>query len=137
METISYQPIGYITSPFKEPVEVPKFYTKSGDATAQLDILPEYTDALLGVEPGMELMVIFHFHRIVTSLLQVPRAGVGPIVGVFAGRSPSRPNHLGVSIIKVQKVEGNRITFTGVDMLDGTPVLDLKLHVVPEPESAP
>ena len=128
MESFTYKPIGYVSSPFKDRDSAPKFYTESGEARARLEILPEYREALLGVVPGMELLMVFAFHKTTEHSLQVQKRGTGPLTGVFATRSPRRPNLIGVSVIKIVAVEGTAIEFTGVDTLDGTPVLDLKVH---------
>ena len=127
MESYTYQPIGYVHSPFKDRNSAPKFYTASGDTTATLEILPEYQDALMSIKPGMNLMMIFAFHKSTEHSLQVYKRGTGPLTGVFATRSTRRPNLIGVSIIKIVDIKDTTITFTGVDTLDGTPVLDLKL----------
>jgi len=127
METFCYKPIGYIRSPFKDRDHAPKFYTESGDTLATLELLPEYQDGLLGIEPGMELMMLFAFHKSDRHDLQVHKRGTGSLTGVFATRSSRRPNGIGVSIIKVVSIDGTLLTFRGVDMLDGTPVLDLKI----------
>ena len=127
METFCYKPIGYVRSPFKDRDHAPKFYTESGDVLATLELLPEYQDGLLGVEPGMALMMLFAFHKSDRHDLQVHKRGTGPLMGVFATRSSRRPNQIGVSIIKVVSIDGTLLTFKGVDTLDGTPVLDLKI----------
>ena len=127
METFCYKPIGYVRSPFKDRDHAPKFYTESGDVLATLELLPEYQDGLLGVEPGMELMMLLAFHKSDRHALQVHKRGTGPLMGVFATRSSRRPNQIGVSIIKVVSIDGTLLTFKGVDTLDGTPVLDLKI----------
>jgi len=128
MEPFIYNPIGYVKSPYNNRDDMPRFYTESGQQTAQLEIQPEYKDALLGVEPGMKLLMLFHFHKGKEHSLQVKKRGQGPLTGVFATRSSRRPNLIGASIIEVVRVEGSTIEFLGVDMLDGTPVLDLKLQ---------
>ncbi|MCR5757452.1 MAG: tRNA (N6-threonylcarbamoyladenosine(37)-N6)-methyltransferase TrmO [Selenomonas sp.] len=128
MKPIEFQPIGYIKSPFKNREDAPKYYTESGRHTATLTILPAYKDALLGVEPGMKLLMLFHFHQGTEHNLQVQKRGTGPLTGVFATRSPRRPNLIGASVIQVVKIEDTTIEFLGVDVLDGTPVLDLKLQ---------
>lgn len=128
MEGFIYKPIGFVTSPFQDKESTPKFYTDSGDTLATLEILPEYTDALLGVVPGMRLLMLFNFHQNTEQCLQVKKRGTGPLTGVFATRSTRRPNPIGVSIITVVSIEGNSIRFHGVDVLDGTPVLDLKVE---------
>ncbi len=128
MEIIAYTPIGYVKSPYTSGADMPRYYTDSGDITATLEILPEYGEALLGVKPGMKLLMLFHFHEATEHSLQVRKRGTGPVTGVFATRSPRRPNLIGASVIEVVKVEGSTIEFLGVDVLDGTPVLDLKLQ---------
>ena len=128
MEEIVYKPIGYVKSPYTSREDAPKFYTDSGDTVARLEILPEYKEALLGVEPGMKLLMLFHFHKGTEQSLQVKKRGIGPVTGVFATRSTRRPNLVGASVIEVVKVEGTNIEFLGVDVLDGTPVLDLKVE---------
>ncbi len=128
MESIVYKPIGYVKSPYTNREDMPRFYTDSGDVTAKLELQPEYKDALLGVEPGMKLLMLFHFHQGSRHSLQVKKRGTGPITGVFVTRSPSRPNLIGASVIEVVRIEGTTIEFLGVDVLDGTPVIDLKLQ---------
>ena len=128
LEGFVYTPIGFVASPFQDKDSTPKFYTDSGETLATLEILPEYADALLGVVPGMRLLMLFHFHQNTEHSLQVKKRGTGPLTGVFATRSPRRPNLIGASIITVVSLEGNTIRFHGVDMLDGTPVLDLKVQ---------
>ncbi len=128
MESIAYTPIGYVKSPYTSGEDMPRYYTDSGDVTATLKILPEYREALLGVKPGMKLLMLFHFHEATEHSLQVRKRGTGPVTGVFATRSPRRPNLIGASVIEVVKVEGTVIEFLGVDVLDGTPVLDLKMQ---------
>ncbi len=128
MEEVVYRPIGYVKSPYTDTADMPRFYTESGNTTARLEVLPEYQEALLGVEPGMKLLMLFHFHGVKEHSLQVKKRGTGPLTGVFAARSPRRPNPIGASVIEVVKVEGTTIEFLGVDVLDGTPVLDLKVQ---------
>ena len=128
MESIVFTPIGYVKSPYNSSEDMPRFYTDSGDVKAKLEILPEYVEALLGVESGMKLLMLFYFHEATEHSLQVRKRGIGPVTGVFATRSPRRPNPIGASVIEVVKVEGTVIEFLGVDVLEGTPVLDLKVE---------
>ena len=113
-------------SPYTNREVMPRFSTDSGEVTAKLELQPEYKDALLGVEPGMKLLMLFHFHQGSRHSLQVKKRGTGPRTGVFANRSPIRPNLIGASVIEVVRVDGTIIEFLGVDVLDGTPVIDLK-----------
>lgn len=123
---IQYQPIGYIKSPFHRPGETPRTYLASGNVTAVLEVAPEYLDAMSDMHPGEQYYVLFHFSHSDHYSLKVKRCGTGPVTGLFSTRAPFRPNPIGLSVITIQKIEGTNITFTGVDMFDGTPVLDIK-----------
>lgn len=89
---------------------------------------PQYADGLLGVEAGSDLIVLFFIDRARDDVLQVhPRGDLSrPLRGVFATRSPSRPNRIGVTTVRVLAVTGTVLDVVGLDALDGTPVLDLK-----------
>ena len=126
LAAVTFKPIGWIESPFTDTRDMPRFYSESGETTATLHVLPEFTDGLMGVTEGMELLVIFHINQSKDKALQVYKRGTGPLTGVFATRSPRRPNPIGVSTITVEEINGSDILFTGVDMLNGTPVLDIK-----------
>jgi tRNA-Thr(GGU) m(6)t(6)A37 methyltransferase TsaA len=91
-----------------------------------MEILEEYAEAMANMEVGKSYEVLFWFDKINEVKLTVPYRGVGPMMGIFSTHAPYRPNPIGASIIKVTKIEGRRIHFTGVDMMDGTPVLDIK-----------
>ena len=92
MDSFTYAPIGYVSSPFSDRDNMPKLYTDSGEVTATIEILPEYIDALMGVVPGMKLLMLFHFHRTTEHSLQVKKRGRGDLTGVFATRRSCRPN---------------------------------------------
>lgn len=128
MDAFTYTPIGYVVSPFRDKSNMPKFYTDSGNVTATIEILPEYADALMGVVPGMKLLMLFHFHQSIEHSLQLKKRGQGDLTGVFATRSSRRPNFIGASVITVVNIYDTSVEFQGVDVLDGTPVLDLKSH---------
>lgn len=86
-------------------------------------------DGLTGLEPGQQIMVIFHFHKAPEeyALRQHPRGDRSrPPRGVFALRSPHRPNSIGVTVVDLISVEGNVLHVRGLDALNGTPVLDIK-----------
>ncbi len=91
---------------------------------------PALTDGLLGLQPGSDVVVLFYFHRSTGYDLQVhPRGDLArPLRGVFAVRSPRRPNPIGVTTARVQRVEGNVLEVVGLDALDGSPVLDIKVY---------
>ena len=94
----------------------------------QIVIDPQYADGLLGIEPGSDLLVLYFIDRARDDVLQVhPRGDFSrPLRGVFATRSPSRPNRIGLTSIRVLAVNGTTLDVIGLDALDGTPVLDIK-----------
>ncbi len=95
---------------------------------SRIVLAPDLLEGLTGLEPGMTLLVVFVFHRAEGyELLQHPRGDRSrPKRGVFALRSPNRPNPIGITEVELLAIEGNILTVRGLDALDGTPVLDLK-----------
>jgi len=95
---------------------------------ARILLDPSLTDGLLGLEPGSDVVVLYYLHCSTGYELQVhPRGNPDrPLRGVFATRSPRRPNPIGVTTARVRRIEGNVIEVVGLDALDGSPVLDLK-----------
>lgn len=91
---------------------------------------PSLTDGLLGLEPGSDVVVLYYFHRSTGYVLQVhPRGDTSrPLRGVFAVRSPRRPNPIAVTTARVRRVRGNVLEVVGLDALDGSPVLDIKTY---------
>lgn len=124
MNPIQFVPIGHVENGFREPVS-PDILRAS---TSRLVLDPAFLEGLTGLEPGMSLLVIFFFHRSERyDLLQHPRGDKDrPKRGVFALRSPNRPNPIGVTEVELLAIDGNILTVRGLDALAGTPVLDLK-----------
>jgi tRNA-Thr(GGU) m(6)t(6)A37 methyltransferase TsaA len=122
---IVYHAIGYVENEFDEPSVPEKI--RSVESRILLD--PVLTQGLQGLESGQRLMVIFYFHRSQDfDLLQHPRGDKSrPRRGVFALHSPRRPNPVGVTVVDLVAVEKNVLRVRGLDALNGTPVLDLKL----------
>ena len=85
-----------------------------------------FAEGIADIKARDRMMVVFYFDRSEEALLTVPLMGVGPMVGVFSSHSPDRPNFIGITETTVESVDGLRIEIRGCDMLDGTPVLDLK-----------
>jgi tRNA-Thr(GGU) m(6)t(6)A37 methyltransferase TsaA len=123
-ETIIYKAIGYVENDFNEPA-VPE-EIRSVESRIVLD--PALREGLRGLEPGQRIMVIFHFHRSQGyDLCQHPRGDRSrPQRGVFALRSPRRPNPIGATVVDLVAIEGNVLRVRGLDAINGTPVLDLK-----------
>ena len=123
-EPITYQAIGYVQNEFDESVAPDSM--RSVESRIALD--PALVEGLNGLRPGQQVTVVFHFHRSVGyDLWQHPRGDRSrPRQGVFALRSPRRPNPIGVTVVELQSIEGNVLRVKGLDALNGTPVLDLK-----------
>jgi len=122
-------PIGFVSSPYKETSEVPKGLGAQHDAEGVLKILPEYEQGLLDIEGFSHLFVIWEFDRSGRfELLGTPPSDNRPH-GVFATRSPYRPNPIGLTVVELQRREGPDLHVRGVDMLDGTPILDIKPYL--------
>jgi tRNA-Thr(GGU) m(6)t(6)A37 methyltransferase TsaA len=129
METYAMRPIGFVRSPFRETAEIPKGPGAQHTAEGVIEILPEFAAGLQDVEGFSHLYVLWAFHRAGGyELLVVPPADDRPH-GVFATRSPRRPNSLGLTVVELLGRDGARLRVRGVDMLDGTPVLDLKPYL--------
>jgi len=121
---ITYTPIGYVQNNFNEPV--PPAMIR--ETESQIVLAPEYVEGLNGLEPGQKVLVIFDFHLSDGyDLQQHPRRDTTrPRRGVFALRSPRRPNPIGVTSVELVSIEGNVLRVRELDAINGSPVLDLK-----------
>ncbi|HWR05767.1 tRNA (N6-threonylcarbamoyladenosine(37)-N6)-methyltransferase TrmO [Sporomusa sp.] len=126
---INYTPIGTIHSPFKEPKGTPIQPTAALDIAGVIEINPEYAEGLKDIEGFSHLILIYHFHLLKGSSLLVKPFLDNELHGIFATRSPSRPNLLGFSVVRLTRVEGNKLHILDVDIVDGTPLLDVKPYV--------
>ena len=126
MDEIVFKPIGYIKSKYETVENMPKSTREGMDDEGELIVNEEYLESMSSMKAGQEYMVIFYFHKSKGFKQKVPFRGDGPITGLFSTHAPHRPNPIGVSIIKVKEINGNVIKFNGVDMLNNTPVLDIK-----------
>ena len=125
-ETIALTPIGRVKSPFKTNTPAEELRPQP----VQIALKPELMPGLLGLEPGLDILVLFYLHLIKpdeTPLQLHPRHDpANPRRGVFATRTQFRPNSIGASVARLEAIEQNVLTVTGLDALDGTPVLDIK-----------
>lgn len=123
----SLHPIGRIQSILRDPGEAPK-QGHEGAPDAWLDVDPAYARALRGVAAGDEVIVITWLNRADREVLEVHPRGdpKNPLTGVFATRSPHRPNPLGLHRVTVSEVSGTRLRIGPIEAVDGTPVVDLK-----------
>jgi tRNA-Thr(GGU) m(6)t(6)A37 methyltransferase TsaA len=139
---MNIEPIGIIHSCFKEKFGIPRQPGMVKSAPATLELLPPYNveEALRGIEEFSHLWIVFVFHESICETFQPtvrpPRLGGNTRVGVFATRSPFRPNPIGLSVVELKSVKGTTLELAGGDFLDGTPVLDIKPYI-PYADSIP
>ena len=132
-------PIGFVRSAYQRTAEVPKGFGAQHDAEGILTVQPEFEAGLTDIEGFSHLYVIWVFDRSEGfELLGTPPTDDKPH-GVFATRSPKRPNPIGLSVVELLRRDGRDLHVRGVDMLDGTPILDIKpyLSSVPADAAAP
>ena len=123
------QPIGAVHTPYTETKQIPKGPGAEHHAEGTIEILPEYEAGLADIEGFSHLFILWLFHRSTDyDLVATPPIDNRPH-GVFATRSPRRPNPIGLTVVKLLRREGNKLHVRGVDMLDGTPVLDIKPYL--------
>jgi tRNA-Thr(GGU) m(6)t(6)A37 methyltransferase TsaA len=135
MESVSMRPIGQVRSPYSEASQIPKGPGAEHTAEGVLDILPELEEGLTDIEGFSHLFVIWTFHRSEGFRLSVtPPTDTRPH-GVFTTRAPFRPNPIGLTVVQLLGRDGPRLRVKGVDMLDGTPILDLKPYLSSVPAS--
>lgn len=121
--------IGFVRSPYQNTSEIPKGLGAKHDAEGVLEILTEFEQGLLDIEGFSHLFVVWMFDRAGSfELLAHPPSHDRPH-GVFATRSPRRPNPIGLTVVELLEREGPKLRVRGVDMLDGTPVLDIKPYL--------
>jgi tRNA-Thr(GGU) m(6)t(6)A37 methyltransferase TsaA len=123
------RPVGYVRSPLTDTAHIPKGLGAEHTAEGEIEVLPDFEAGLKDIEGFSHLFVIWVFDRAEDlSLVGIPPSDDRPH-GVFATRSPRRPNPIGLSVVELLGREGRRLRVRGVDMLDGTPVLDLKPYL--------
>jgi tRNA-Thr(GGU) m(6)t(6)A37 methyltransferase TsaA len=129
MDKIEYKPIGIIHSQFKEPKGTPIQPTAAKGVDGRVEVFPEYAEGLKDLEGFSHIILIYHFHLSKKSSLKVKPFMDNQIRGVFSTRAPSRPNPIGISAVRLIKIERNVLYIRDVDIVDGTPLLDIKPYV--------
>jgi tRNA-Thr(GGU) m(6)t(6)A37 methyltransferase TsaA len=125
----SPQPVGYAKTPYQTSKEIPKGFGAKHEADGVLEILPQFEAGLTDIEGFSHLIVLWVFDRSEGfELLGTPPIDDRPH-GVFATRSPRRPNPIGLTVVQLLHRQGSSLHVHGVDMLDGTPILDLKPYL--------
>ena len=126
MEPFTMRAIGRLRTPYGETSQIPKGLGTKHTAEGVLELSPEFEAGLTDIEGFSHLIILWVFHRSEGyHLLSTPPSDHVPH-GVFSSRSPHRPNPIGLTTVELVRREGSRLHLRGVDMLDGTPVLDIK-----------
>lgn len=129
MKNIIYKPIGIIHSQNKTPEGTPIQASSAKDIKGVIELYPEFVDGLTDLDEFSHIILLYHFHLSKEAKL-ISKPFMDDVShGVFATRAPSRPNHIGISYAKIEKIEGNKIFVNGIDVVDGTPLLDIKPYV--------
>ena len=129
MDQITVQPIGIIHSPYKESKGIPIQGTFDDKIEAWIELRDGYADGLKDLDGFSHAILIYYFHRSQREEIEGRPFLEQEKHGIFAIRSPHRPNHIGLSVVKIKSIQDNRMYFTEVDVLDGTPLLDIKPYV--------
>lgn len=127
MNQITLQPIGKVCSSFEEPVNVPIQPCYARGSKGRIEIFSAYQDGLKDLDLFSHIIVLYHFHKAADAF----KLRVVPFLdnterGVYATRAPRRPNHIGLSIVRIERIEGNMIYIDNCDIVDQTPVIDIK-----------
>jgi len=129
MDEIKYKPIGVIHSPFKKPKGTPIQPAGAKGICGTVEVFPEYAKGLKDVDGFSHLILIYHFHLSCETSLETKPYMDNEAHGVFAMRGPSRPNPIGISVVRLVRVEENILHIQDIDIVDGTPLLDIKPYV--------
>ena len=133
--TYAVTPLGYVRSCFKEKFAIPRQPQLAPAARGVLELVAPFdrAEAVAGLEQVSHVWLLFLFHQALEDKprlkVRPPRLGGNASLGVFATRATHRPNGIGQSVVKLEKVEPGRLWLSGIDLLDGTPVLDIKPYV--------
>ena len=129
MNEIKYKPIGVVHSPFKEPKGTPIQPSCAKGIEGTVEVFPEYAEGLKDVEEFSYIILIFHFHLSKGASLKAMPYMDNKLHGIFSIRGPSRPNPIGISTVKLVNIKDNILYIQDIDIVDGTPLLDIKPYV--------
>ncbi len=129
MNEIKYTPIGVIHSQFKEPKGTPIQSSVAKGIEGTVEVFPENTEGLKDVEGFSHIILVYHFHLARKSSLKAMPYLDNEVRGIFSTRAPSRPNPIGVSVVRLIGIKETILQIQEVDIVDGTPLLDIKPYV--------
>jgi len=126
---LKLKPIGIIHTPHKDPKGTPIQSIGAKDIKGTIELDPEYVDGLQDLDGFSHIILLYVFHKARPYNIKVLPYLETEKRGLFATRYPSRPNPIGLSVVRLEKIEGNTLHILDVDMLDGTPLLDIKPYI--------
>jgi tRNA-Thr(GGU) m(6)t(6)A37 methyltransferase TsaA len=129
MKSVTYQPIGVIHSPFKDLEGMPIQPIGARGIKGEIHLNEAYVEGLDDLEGFSHIILIYHFHLCNGHLLKVKPFLDNIERGIFSTRAPKRPNSIGLSVVRLEKIEGATIHISNVDIIDGTPLLDIKPYI--------
>ena len=129
MNKIVLHPIGIIHSPYKEKKDIPIQGKFKSEVEAYIELKDKYIKGLKDLDKFSHAIILYYFHKSQREDIEGRPFLEQKKHGIFAIRSPHRPNHIGVSIVKIKSIKENKLYFTTVDVFDGTPVLDIKPYI--------
>jgi tRNA-Thr(GGU) m(6)t(6)A37 methyltransferase TsaA len=129
MKTISYRPIGIIHTPFKSRTGTPIQPIGGMEVKAEVEIFPEFSDGVADLDGFSHLILLYHFHLSTTYKLKVKPFLDQALHGVFATRAPARPNPIGISVVRLMRIDHQTLHVQDIDIIDRTPLLDIKPFV--------
>jgi len=134
MKNLVCRPIGHISTPYQTIDDCPRNLMTDGPP-CRINVADEFADGLYGLDPGARILILYWLDQATfTSLIQTSRRS-GETRGIFALRTPARPNPIAAAVVTIDDISGNEIIVRGLDCLDGTPLLDIKPAMNNEVES--
>jgi len=129
MAEIHYRPIGIVHSPLRPEEHTPPRRVQAHDIEGTVEVLPEYAEGLRDIEGFSHVVLLCHLHLSNGYSLSVRPPAEDGTHGVFATRSPRRPNPISLTVVRLGRIEDNTLHVTGIDLVDGTPLLDIKPYI--------
>ena len=129
MNSIQYQPIGTIHSPFDEPQNMPIQPVGALGISGTVVLEPEFQEGLQDLKGFSHIILLYHFHLSKGYTMKVKPFLDENLRGLFATRAPRRPNPIGISVVRLERIEGNVLHVVNLDIVNGTPLLDIKPYV--------
>ncbi len=126
---MTYSPVGVVRSPFTDPAGMPIQSASASGVAGRVELEPEFAAGLRDLDGFSHLWLLCHLHRVRGSSLEVVPFLDAVSHGIFATRSPKRPNPISLSLVRLESIQGTVLHISEIDVLDGTPVLDIKPYV--------